>query len=53
MGINQFLALWVKGMTGDAVNARTLRLNDRGTPGEMTVTDFELATATTGVTLDT
>jgi hypothetical protein len=30
----------VTGMTGDAVDALILNLNDRCTPGEMTVTDF-------------
>jgi len=36
--LHQFAALWVKGMTGETVQALILSLNDRCTPGEMTVT---------------
>lgn len=39
--LHQFQALRVTGMTGDAVQALILNLNDRCTPGEMTVTNFE------------
>lgn len=38
--LHQSLALWVTGMTGDAVNALILNLNDLCTLGEMTFTDF-------------
>lgn len=38
--LHQFAALWVKGMTGDAVQALILSLNDLCTLGEMTFTDF-------------
>lgn len=36
--LHQFAALWAKGMTGDAVQALILSLNDRCTLGEMTFT---------------
>ncbi|GEM_PF-3520623 len=38
--LHQSQALSSKAMLRDVVNARTLRLNDRCTPCEMTVTDF-------------
>ncbi len=41
--LHQFQALWATGMTGDAVNALILSLNDRCTPGEMTFTLQEVA----------
>lgn len=34
--LHQLPALWVTGMTGDAVNAPILNLNDRCTLGEVT-----------------
>lgn len=39
--LHQSHALRVTGMTGDAVQAIILNLNDRCTPGEMTITNFE------------
>lgn len=36
--LNQFLALWAKGMAGEAIQALILSLNDLCTPGEITVT---------------
>lgn len=39
--LHQSQALRANGMTGDAVQALTLSLNDRCTPGEMAFTDFE------------
>lgn len=39
--LHQSVALSSKVMLRDAVNARTLRLNDLCIPGEMTFTDFE------------
>ena len=38
--LHQSVALSSKAMLRDAVQARTLRLNDRCIPREMTVTDF-------------
>lgn len=38
--LHQSRTLRVTGMTGDAVNALILNLNDRCTLGEMTFTDF-------------
>ena len=38
--LHQFAALWTKGMVGETVNALILSLNDRCTPGEMTVTVY-------------
>lgn len=38
--LHQFQALSSKAMLRDAVQARTLRLNDRCIPCEMTFTDF-------------
>ena len=37
--LHQFVALSSKAMLREVVNARTLRLNDRCTPGEMAVTE--------------
>lgn len=39
--LHQSVALSSKAMLREAVQARTLRLNDFTFPGEMTVTDFE------------
>ena len=39
--LHQSRTLRATGMTGDAVKALIPSLNDRGTPGEMTITDFE------------
>ena len=41
--LHQSQALSSKAMMRETVQARTLRLNDRCTPGEMTVTDFEIS----------
>lgn len=38
--LHQFVALSSKAMLREAVQARTLRLNDSCIPGEMTFTDF-------------
>jgi hypothetical protein len=38
--LNQFQALSSKVMRPDAVDGRTLRLNDITAPGEITFTDF-------------
>lgn len=39
--LHQLPALWAKGMSGDAVHALILSLNDRCTPGEVTLTFLE------------
>jgi hypothetical protein len=38
--LHQSPALWAKGMTGETVQAPTLSLTDRCTPGEVTFTDL-------------